>query len=163
LLYFLLSFPFTQNAPDGYGFPSGVSEVHTQELAAKISENERLHMKLLEVTQKSERKISGMESKIVKLEQEVSTHLAAVDEINREHELQAESIRTEKAMLEAKLASQSSELDTLRKAMEKYVLCYTCMRMDQFDFINMHVRCACTTMSVEMLKLNKEQRKRWLH
>ena len=46
LLYFLLSFPYTQNAPDGYGFPSGVSEVHTQELAAKISENERLHMKV---------------------------------------------------------------------------------------------------------------------
>lgn len=45
--------------------------------------------------------------------------------------------------LQAKLAAQSSELETLRKAMEKYVLCCTCMHMDQFDFINMHVRCAC--------------------
>ena len=55
---------------------------------------------MLELTQKSERTITNLEMKIASLEKEVATHNAGVDELNREHNLQLETLRTDKAVLE---------------------------------------------------------------
>ena len=55
---------------------------------------------MLELTQKSERTITNLEMKVGSLEKEVATHNAGVDELNREHNLQLETLCTEKAMLE---------------------------------------------------------------
>lgn len=38
--------------------------------------------------------------KIASLEKEVATHNAGVDELNREHNVQLEALRTDKAVLE---------------------------------------------------------------
>ena len=55
---------------------------------------------MLELTQKSERTITNLEIKIASLEKEVATHNAGVDELNREHNQQLETLRTDKAVLE---------------------------------------------------------------
>jgi hypothetical protein len=55
---------------------------------------------MLELTQKSERTIQGLEVKVSTLEREVSTHHAGVEELNREHRVQMDALREEKAMLE---------------------------------------------------------------
>ena len=55
---------------------------------------------MLELTQKSERTINNLEMKIASLEKEVATHNAGVDELNREHNVQLEALRTDKAVLE---------------------------------------------------------------
>lgn len=55
---------------------------------------------MLELTQKSERTITNLGMKIGSLEKEVATHNAGVDELNREHNLQLETLRTDKAVLE---------------------------------------------------------------
>ncbi len=58
------------------------------------------HVQVLELTQKSERTITNLEMKVGSLEKEVATHNAGVDELNREHNSQLETLRTDKAMLE---------------------------------------------------------------
>lgn len=55
---------------------------------------------MLELTQRSERKVQGLEAKVAQLEREVSTHEAGVEELNREHTLQLDALREAKAMLE---------------------------------------------------------------
>ena len=55
---------------------------------------------MLELTQKSERTIQGLEHKVASLEREASTHHAGVEELNREHKIQVDTLREEKAMLE---------------------------------------------------------------
>ena len=55
---------------------------------------------MLELTQKSERTIQHLETKIASLEKEVATHNASVDELNREHNNQLETLRTDNAVLE---------------------------------------------------------------
>lgn len=101
------------------GADSSVNEIHAQELASKISENERLHMKVLELTQKSERTIKNLEMKIANLEKEVATHHAGVDELNKEHRKEVETLSTDKAVLEGQLAKEVSEVEELRKALEE--------------------------------------------
>lgn len=55
---------------------------------------------MLELTQKSERTINNLEMKIGSLEKEVATHNAGVDELNREHRKEVETLCTDKAVLE---------------------------------------------------------------
>ncbi len=55
---------------------------------------------MLELTQKSERTVSSLESKISNLEREVATHNAGADQVNREHAALMEVINNEKAMVE---------------------------------------------------------------
>ena len=55
---------------------------------------------MLELTQKSERTIRGLEMKVSSLEREVTTHHAGVEELNREHRVQMDTLRENKAMLE---------------------------------------------------------------
>ena len=55
---------------------------------------------MLELTQKSERTITNLEMKVASLEKDVATHNDGVDELNREHNLQVEALRTDKAVLE---------------------------------------------------------------
>lgn len=55
---------------------------------------------MLELTQKSERTIQGLELKVASLEREVTTHHAGVEELSREHRVQMDTLREEKAMLE---------------------------------------------------------------
>lgn len=62
---------------------------------------------LLELTQKSERTVSSLETKIASLEREVATHNAGAAEVNREHTAIVEMIRNEKAMAEVSV-SQSA-------------------------------------------------------
>ena len=55
---------------------------------------------MLELTQKSERTIKNLEMKIANLEKEVATHHAGVDELNKEHRKEVETLSTDKAVLE---------------------------------------------------------------
>lgn len=103
----------------GDGIVPGVSEIHTQELAAKIGENERLHMKMLELTQKSERTIQNLELKVSSLEREAASHHDGVEELNREHKIQVDSLREEKAMLEVKFSQQTQEMENMRQNLER--------------------------------------------
>ena len=58
------------------------------------------HSQLLELTQKSERTISALESRIATLQREVDTHNAGAEEVNREHSAIVDMIKNEKAMVE---------------------------------------------------------------
>ncbi len=44
--------------------------------------------------------VQGLEARVNELEREVSTHDAGVEELNREHALQLDTLREAKAMLE---------------------------------------------------------------
>lgn len=63
-----------------------------------------LSSQLLELTQKSERTVCSLETKIVTLEREIATHNAGAEEINREHSVIVETVRNEKAMVEVGVA-----------------------------------------------------------
>ena len=65
---------------------------------------------MLELTQKSERTINNLEMKIGSLEKEVVTHNAGVDELNREHRKEVEALCTDKAVLEVRMCTHSTEL-----------------------------------------------------
>jgi hypothetical protein len=52
--------------PTGLSFSS---DIQNEELAAKISENEQLHSRIFELSQKSQKTINQLKEKIVSLEQ----------------------------------------------------------------------------------------------
>ena len=58
------------------------------------------YTQMLELTQKSERTIQGLELKVASLSREAASHHDGVEELNREHKIQVDSLREEKAMLE---------------------------------------------------------------
>lgn len=55
---------------------------------------------VLELTQKSERTIQGLKLKVGKLEVEVASHHAGVEELNREHSTQVDKLLEQKALME---------------------------------------------------------------
>eukprot|EP00731_Ephydatia_muelleri_P024275 Em0016g546a len=82
---------------------SDAYDIQSEELAAKITENETLHSKVMDLTQKYEKTVDELTGRVRTLEQEVSSHNSVIDELNKEHKCTLESLRTEKALLEAKV------------------------------------------------------------
>jgi protein phosphatase 1 regulatory subunit 21 len=95
------------------------SDVHTQELAAKISENAQLHIRIAELTQKCEMTESALLTTTAQLESDMVSHMDALDLKEREHKTETDAMTTARAMLEAKLAKQSSQLSSLKTTLQR--------------------------------------------
>ena len=55
---------------------------------------------VLELTQKSERTIRDLQQKVARLEGEVATHQAGVEELERDHKTRVDNITEQKTLME---------------------------------------------------------------
>ncbi|CAI8032508.1 Protein phosphatase 1 regulatory subunit 21 [Geodia barretti] len=106
------------NAVDGVvGTVSG--DVQTQELAAKIAQNEQLHLKVSELAHESQKSAAALQTTRAKLESDMSSFSEEMEQKEREHKTEVEAMTNNRAMLEAKLAKYSSELKSLKNTLQR--------------------------------------------
>ncbi|XP_062507096.1 protein phosphatase 1 regulatory subunit 21-like [Corticium candelabrum] len=92
-----------------------VTEVHTQELQAKISENERLHQEVDSISRDKNATINELERRLNVLETQSQTHSSSVEDLNRQHRMALDRLQQEKTRLESRTHSQETELKSAVK------------------------------------------------
>jgi protein phosphatase 1 regulatory subunit 21 len=93
--------------PTGLSFSS---DIQNEELAAKISENEQLHSRIFELSQKSQKTINQLKEKIVSLEQEVKNNDALINEMTKDNQLKYDQLEQDKLLLHAKVEQLTEDI-----------------------------------------------------